>query len=784
MNKQWLEPPEDQAPESFRAAIGGHVFVARILIERGLSSVEAARAFLDPQAFIPSDPCELPGMADAANRVERAIQDRERICVWGDFDVDGQTSTALLVSTLEELGAQASFHIPIRERESHGISLGVFKEMHNRQGFGLVVTCDTGITAHEAVDYAGTLGIDFVITDHHELPAQLPSALAVVNPHLLPNRHPAESLPGVGTAYKLAEELYRRSGRQADVEKHLDLVALGIVADVARQTGETRYLLQRGLKTLREPGRAGLKAIYEMAELSAQGLTEEHISFVLAPRLNALGRLGDANPVVELFTTTDMGRARVLANHLEGLNARRKLLTDQVFQAAQAQIERAPDHLGEPALVLSHPSWPAGVIGIVASRLVERYNRPVLLISGPPGGTARGSGRSIEGCNITRAISAQAGMLLGYGGHAMAAGLSIETERIPEFRRAFCQTVGKMLGVGLPEPVLQIDGYMPLSELTPALVTDFERLAPFGAGNPALTLASPGLRLRCSSAVGRGNEHVQLIVEDEQGFQGKVIWWQGAGLGLPGPVLDGELFDLAYHVRMGNYRGCREIQIEYVDIRLQIAPETRIALEAPAIQVIDFRGQPHPLARLRQLLDHGKVVVWGEAEALDLLGKQGIPVRDRYSLGPASELAIWTAPPGRSELTSALESVSPSCIYLFGVGPSSEPWEAFLRRLSGLAKFAVNTKSGLTTISRLAAATAHREATVRKGLAWLEAGGHIQVSEKNEGQLELRTGEGLLKPDSARIEKQLKEMLEETAAFRRYFITAGASSLVESRSQE
>jgi single-stranded-DNA-specific exonuclease len=607
----------------------------------------------------------------------------------------------------------------------------------------------------------------------------------MVNPRLLPPGHPSASLPGVGTAYKLVQELYRRQGRWEDTEKYLDLVALGIVADVAYQTGETRYLLQRGLAALRNPCRAGLIALYEMAELNPLGLTEEHIGYLLAPRLNAIGRLSDANPVLELLTTPDIGRARMLANHLEGLNARRKLLTDQVFQAAQDQLERDPGLLNEPALVLSNPFWPAGVIGIVASRLVERYTRPVILFSAPISGIARGSGRSIEGINITHAIAGQQKILLGFGGHAMAAGLSLKTEHIPEFRKGFCCTVEEMLGERtLPERSLQIDAYIPLSDLTHDLVLDLERLAPFGAGNPPLTLVSQSLRLRSSKAIGRGGEHLQLILEDEQGHKGKVIWWQGADWGLRTPCWEGETFDLAYHARMGDFRGAREVQIEYMDIRLQAVPEAAISLAKAAIQVIDHRGQPQPLARLQGLLEHDQIVVWGEGEALDLLGKQGIPVQSRYGLSPSSELAIWTAPPGRTELVNALEVVSPACVHLFGFEPCTDLQEAFMARLAGLVKFAIYSKEGRTSISQLAAATAHREATVRKGLDWLEAGGHIRVWERNDGELELSQGESPSRRDTTESDKHLRDLLEETAAFRRYFLAADAHSLVESPTRE
>jgi single-stranded-DNA-specific exonuclease len=779
LNQRWFEPQEYQLPESYRAAIGGHPLVAQILFDRGLESVDAACAFLDSEAFCSVSPGDIPGINEAASRLERAIKKGERICVWGDFDVDGQTSTTLLVATLRELGAQVSFHIPVRERESHGVSLTVFKKIHTQQGFGLVLTCDTGIAAHQAIDYAKSIGVDFVITDHHELPHQLPPALAIANPRLLPANHPAAGLPGVGIAYKLAQALYQSHSKPEDSEKHLDLVALGIVADVAHQTGETRYLLQRGLKALRNSSRVGLKALFEITELDPSGITEEHISFLLAPRLNALGRLADANSIVEFLTTPDIGRARVLANQLEGLNARRKLLTDQVFQAVQSSLEHDPALLKEAALVLSHPSWPAGVIGIVASRLVERYNRPVILISAPVGEAARGSARSVEGFDISAAIAAQAPLLLGYGGHAMAAGLSLEPELIPEFRQAFCRTVGEMLGEAGYEPSLQIDGYVPVSELTPELVMDFERLAPFGAGNPAITLCSPNLRLTSTRTIGRGDEHVQLILEDEQALQYKVIWWQGASLSLPEAANAGEVLDLAYHVRMGNYLGRREIQIEYVDMRLKARSSKAIPTSSEPIQVIDYRSLPHPLPRLEQLLESGYVAVWGEADALELLPNHGLPVQDRYALQPAAVLAIWTVPPGRSELEAVLDVVSPGCVYVFGIQPETEKTGAFLKRLAGLVKYGIRSKGGRMSVARLSAATAHREATIRKGLAWLEAAGHIHVLAHNEDEIRVSAGDGLIRTGNAALERQLSALLQETAAFRKYFLSANTSSLVE-----
>ncbi len=516
--RTWSEPPEVSAPPSLAAAVGGHPLVAQALAHRGIQDAESARAFLDPAAYVPSPPEELPGLAAAAGRLQDAIRRNERICVWGDFDVDGQTSTTLLVSVLRDLGADVSYHIPVRASKSHGVNLPVLQKIiesaHKPQ---VLLTCDTGISAHESVAYAQQSGVDVLITDHHDLPPTLPQAFCVVNPKLLPQGHPLGSLPGVGVAYKLAEYLLRHAGGVDTLERQLDLAAMGIIADLALLQGDARYLVQRGLQSLRNPHRLGLQAMLELAELDPTWLSEEHIAFVLAPRLNAMGRLSDANPVVEFLTTQDAGRARLLALEMEGLNARRKLLTDQVYQAALAQVDQDNSLLDSAALVLAHPAWPAGVLGIVASRLVERYHKPVILLASPTGELARGSARSIEGVDISAAIRAQQEMLAGFGGHPMAAGLSIEPQRIPEFRRALSRSVQAMLGQAPQRPPLQIDAYLTLDEINLELVADLERLAPFGPGNPPLVFASRGLRLLSQTPIGRDAEHLLLTVEDEHG---------------------------------------------------------------------------------------------------------------------------------------------------------------------------------------------------------------------------------------------------------------------------
>jgi single-stranded-DNA-specific exonuclease len=777
--KEWLEPQDIRVPQELQSAIGGHPLVTKTLARRGFTGFEAARAFLDPDCYRPASSSELPNMAEAVERLERAIQQGETICVWGDFDVDGQTATTLLVSTLRDLavrqgspqGATVRYHIPVRQTESHGLNLPVLKRLI-AEGVHLVLTCDTGVTDHEAIAYAQAQDVDVVVTDHHDLPSTLPEACAIVNPKMLPDTHPLRELPGVGCAYKLAEELYNQAGRPEAAVQYLDLVALGIVADVAVQIGDTRYLLQRGLEALRHTERLGLRVMMEVAELDPAWLSEEHIGFVLGPRLNALGRLADANVAVELLTTDSLERARILATELEGLNAQRKLLCDQVFQAAQAQIERDPSLLEHSALVLSHPSWPAGVIGIVASRLAERYHRPTVLIATPPGELGRGSARSIEGVNITAAIAAQQEMLVRFGGHPMAAGLVIDHERIPEFRRALSRTVSEMLPIGEGfRPSLQIDGYLSLADLSLDLVEDLERLAPFGPGNPPLNLVSKGLSLTSHTPVGRTGEHLQLIVEDEEGIAQRVIWWQGAGWPLP----EGR-FDLAYAVRASDYRGQRDVQVEWVDARPIEEPRPKGFPKTlrVSIEIVDCRREPNPRKILERLRAQEDVQVWSEAKA-----KAEVAGQDRYELSPSQVLIIWTTPPGPAELQAVLEKVTPTTVYLFGIDPGLDHPEAFLKRLAGLTRHALNSHQGRAKVSTLAAATAQREATIRQGIAWLAARGHLVVLSEDGDEIQLAEGNHVADPKGFQKPLgSLKALLEETVAYRAHFARADKEALI------
>jgi single-stranded-DNA-specific exonuclease len=759
----WIQPAPAE-PSDALVRVAGDPLVARILARRGLSAPAAARAFLDPEAYTPAPPSALPDLPNAAARLRDAIHRGEQVLVWGDFDVDGQTATALLIEALHALGARARSYIPHRLREGHGIKLPALQQQ--LVGVDLLLTCDTGVAEHEAIAYAREQGVTVLITDHHDLPAELPPADAIVDPKRLPAHHPLRELPGVGVAYKLIQELCRLLGQAPErAEEALDLVALGIVADVANQRGDTRYLLQRGMSRLRHTQRAGLQSMMQMAQVNPDNLSTDHIGFGLGPRLNALGRLGDANLAVELLTTDDLGRARILAAQLEGLNARRQLLTDQVYAAAQEQIANDPTLLDEHALVLSGPRWHPGVIGIVASRLAETYGRPTVLISEGENGQGRGSARSVPGVDIHAAISTVAALLSEHGGHPGAAGLSLPVERIPGFRRALSRAVEAVWDRSAV-PGLVIDAVLPWEALSLELAERLNALAPFGEGNPPVLLASQDLQLVSERAFGRDLAHRRLTVRDPHDTTHDVIWWRGAEQAPP----NGQ-FDLAYLLKASDYQGKLTLQIEYVDARVISAPPSVVGV--PEIQVVDYRAALDPLSLLSELRATGNVAVWAEGYAS---GQS--PGLRRDQLTPAPALAIWTPPAGPRELRAALERVAPQRVYLFAVAGDNTDPRRFLPRLAGLIKHTLRRKQGVADLERLAASSAQRITAVREGIYVLAARGDVQIVQEEETSMQLIPGDGQPRPELPETQARFRAILQETAAYRAYFARTAPERLV------
>ncbi len=785
--RRWVEPEPVEVPEALYpvVAVAGDQssLVAAMLVRRGIRDVDAARGFLDPAAYSPASPWELPTLDRAVDRLERAIACRERIAVWGDLDVDGQTATALYAQALRESGADVTFRIPTR-RESHGVHpVGVQRLVD--EGMQVLLTADTGIAAHEAIAVATSQGVDVLVTDHHDLSPILPEASAVVNPKRLPTEHPLHELSGVGVAYQVIRALFERLGRDA-TDRYLDLTALGLVADVATLRRDVRYLVQRGLQVLRRTERIGLKEMMDLAGLDPERLTEDGIRFSLSPRLNAISRVGDdgsadsaASMGVELLTTADRTRARTIATALEALNARRKWLTQQTTDAALAQLERDRSLLDGPAIILAGANWEPGIVGVVAGRLVERFGKPAIVFSAPTGELARGSARSVEGVDIHAAIAAHRNMLYRCGGHPMAAGLSLDGERISEFRRALWRT---LVQTAQPrgERELSVEEYLELGQLSLPLVRAVQQLSPFGPGNEAPVFATRSVSVVSSAIIGRTREHRRVVVSDTRQRQETVLWWQGADQSAPEGV-----FDLAYTVGMNAFRGEETVQLTWVAARSLALAVVQVGPGA-AIRVRDYRqlgdreAARVALIALSRAEDVGSVVVWAEGEKL-----VNVPAHDRRGLGLADTMIVWTAPPEPDVLAAALESTSPSEVVLFAVDPGLDSLGTFLPRLAGLLKHALTQRGGRVLLSELAAAMAHAETTVRLGLEWMLAQGQLDASIDRLGQVTVCAGRGKAAlPGNAQeggrriVEEHLQAQLQEAAAYRSYFRQADGCRLI------
>ena len=512
-----ISPCPHRQAESLAQALGLSEITASVLVRRGYGDPETARAFLAGEQPL-QDPFLLPAMDIAAERIRAAIAAGKRICVHGDYDVDGICATALAVLVLRELGADVEWHLPSRFEEGYGVNGNTLERLAG-EGCGLVLTVDCGITAVDEVRRATELGLEVIVTDHHRPGEELPDCPVVAT----------KELCGTGVAFKLGQALL---GEGSEVlRRHLDLVALATIADVVPLLGENRTLTIAGLRTLARTQRPGLQALMKVAHVDPATVDTGQVGFRLAPRINAAGRLGHPRAALELLLTDDADEARRLADRLEELNRDRQAVEDKILRAAVAQVEDWPEaKRRRKAYVVWGEDWHEGVIGIVASRLVERYHRPVVLLAGGDG-PWKGSGRSIPSFDLHGALSGCAQLLERFGGHRAAAGLSILPELVEPFAEAFAAQAEGLLTLDDLAPSTVVDAVLPRgAKLTLDLCEELRRLAPFGLGNPDVTLLAPGCELGELTTVGDG-KHLRFRVQrDGRDAGGAIAFGQGTQL--------------------------------------------------------------------------------------------------------------------------------------------------------------------------------------------------------------------------------------------------------------
>ena len=544
--------------------------LAALLLNRGLATPEQADGFLNPSLHDLPDPFLLSGMEAAVKRLVTALHKDEKIFVFGDYDMDGIAATAILVDFLRRVGFTVNYSIPSRLSDGYGLN----REAVARAAAGgatLALTVDCGISNLEEIEYARDLGLDFIITDHHQVPEKIPAAAAVINPHQPGCAYPFSELAGVGVAFNLMMALrkgLRQAGlaREVNLLQYLDLVALGTVADVMPLTGVNRILVAYGLNEVNQARRCGLRALLQACRFPrGQQINSRDLAFRLAPRVNAVGRIADAGSAVALFLSRDRAQAGQLADHLVECNRSRQEIEKEIYRSAEEQLAGEKELAKSRVIVLASDNWHPGVVGIVSSRLAESHGKPTLLLALDEEGIGRGSGRSIPGLDLAKALELCGARMLRFGGHAQAVGLTIARQDIDALRARLDRYLSENETRPDARPELWLDGVLQAEEITPELISELSRLQPFGCGNPEPAFALSGARVnRAAKLRANGRRHFKFSFN----CPGRKQPLPGIAFNFSAPVPEvGSRLDLAFTPEENSWQGRTEVRLNLIDIR-------------------------------------------------------------------------------------------------------------------------------------------------------------------------------------------------------------------------
>jgi len=565
MEKRWelAAEVENQSVDDLVNELDIQPVIANLLLQRGIDNPEKARAFFNPEGKALHDPFLFEGMNLAVDRIIDALHGKEPIFIFGDYDVDGITSSSLLYLFFRDLGGDVSYYIPNRQNEGYGLSEEGMEAAKN-SGARLIITVDCGITSVEEVKHAKKLGLDVIISDHHQAAEEIPDALAVINPKLPGSPYPFKELAGVGVAYKLAQGVAKTLQLETDyLHRYLDLVAVGTAADIVPLVDENRIFVRMGLEKLNREPLVGIQALIETAHLKLGRIEVGQIIYGLAPRINAVGRLGSADRAVDLMITANAERARELSQILEMENKNRRRIDTTTLDEAITEVEDTFDPEEDYSIVLARESWHGGVIGIVASRLIEKYYRPTVMIT-IEDGVGKGSARSIPGFDIYQALSKCSDLLEQFGGHTYAAGMSLPAENIPEFKRRFNNVAKEMLSSEDLIPKLHINAQLELEEVDADLLFNLKKFAPFGPNNPVPSFVSRSIQLSGYPRI-VGSNHLKFKVKAEN----KVIDCIGFNLGQRLDRLDPNRASnqIVYTVEENEWAGSVYLQLHIKDVK-------------------------------------------------------------------------------------------------------------------------------------------------------------------------------------------------------------------------
>ncbi len=564
MNWKFLNP-DPQLVNYLKNEFNSSEIIARVLANRGIDSLEGSKPFFNPQLDQLHNPFKMQDMDKATARVMESISANRPLMIYGDYDVDGTTGAAMLYLALTELGAKVTPYIPNRESEGYGLSkIGIDKA--NELGVDLIISCDCGINAIEPIDYANSLNIDVIITDHHIPDETLPNALAILNPRRIDCNYPFKNLCGGGVAFKLACALTEKMNQPAEMmHKYLDLVTLGTCADMVTIKDENRVIVKHGLKLLANGSKPGITALLKLVGLENKSISVGQLVFGVAPKINAAGRLGDANRSVELLTTSDKKRAKSLANELLQENRKRQIIQQEVVDSAFNMIKAHINLKNERAIVLAGKEWHPGVIGIVASKVKEEFHRPTVIISYDQNGIGKGSARSILGLDIYNALAASSKYLVDFGGHAMAAGLTVKEKYFDDFKKSFIEYVNNTINDEHLIQSIKLEGVLKLKDINSRFIDFLNKLAPYGPGNMRPSFASKKVEVVGNPRVIGNGDHIIFKVRQSQ----KIVSAIGFNMSEHyEKLIKGFPIDLAYVVEVNEWQGRESVQLNVRDIKM------------------------------------------------------------------------------------------------------------------------------------------------------------------------------------------------------------------------
>ena len=769
---------------------GTKSLIERLLSVRGIKGKENINDFLNPMEITLTHPNAFTDMQKSVERIAKAIDNREKILIYGDFDADGVTSTSLLVKTFKYLGADIEYYIPTRELDGHGLNTNALVKLMVNVKPKLIITVDCGISNVEEVAFINSFKKDVIITDHHEAPEQLPEAFAIINPKapnaLDENLSTKEitylsSLAGVGVAFKLAQGILEHYEQIAYSMNILPYVAVGTIADVVPLIGENRYYVLKGLELISQGRHYGLKRLLETAGYNSieDGITSDQISFGIAPRINACGRLDSVQDAINVLISENKQEVELSILALENFNKIRQDLCANTFAEADKIAEKSKDNI----LVLFNKDWHIGIIGIVASKLVDKYGKPTFLMTySEDTNQIRCSARGIEGCdelNLYEIISNISDKLDGFGGHALAAGLYFtpETSSFEEVKKALIDSYNKQMNSKKPIPILNIDLELETSDVTENLIKDISRLEPFGASNPSPTFAIKDFKLIQKKLMGSNKEHLRLTVEKD-GLQFNAIWWSYGDIGLS----PNDTLDIAFAPQLNTFNGKTSIQLIIKDVHSDCIVEPE---ESKTI-IYDNRKKTDILAKVNDYLTTTKLdfYVFAEKQTIieELKPYQELSKRivNRHSINMCDGIMFFDYPPSEDIFKEVLEKASAKRIHYMNYNIDNIRKFDYFKTIQGMIKYVCNSKDGKFDLNNSACFLGITNNMVEVLLETFEDCGSIKIAEQTEDYFIIK----FIKPISLDVLKHsenyelFNSMLTEICNTRQGYLDADANNII------